>query len=123
MAQANEAAVEARGVVTVRIPGPKWLDVEVAFSGKEARSVTAKWAGGSVEIPIDVLARIEKAAYGARAAAGDNRGICQLHGFFEGYSWAECSTCAQEKAALTAPKVERVLEDPARPAGDGGVDF
>ncbi len=116
MAQANEAAVEARGVVTVRIPGPKWLDVEVMFSGREARSVTAKWAEGSVEIPYDVLARVYQAAYGARNAAGDGRAICQLHGFYDGYSWTECSICAEEKRALAAPKVEKLLDAPTRPA-------
>ncbi len=108
--------VEERSVVTTRIPGRNWLDVEVQFAGREARRVTAKWAGGAIEMPVDVLHRIQSAVLGSRSAVGDGRGCCQLHGFHAGYSWSECATCEDEKKALTAPAAPQ--KQPNGAAGD-----
>lgn len=112
MNEHEQAAIEASGIVITRIPGPKWLDVEVQFKGREAGMVTAKWAGGSFTVPAEILHRTQTAVLGARSAASDNRVICQLHGFSsDGYSWMECPRCAEEKKALMAPKVEKLLHD------------
>jgi hypothetical protein len=114
---------EEKSVVTTKIPGSNWLDVEVQFSGKEARLVRAKWASGSIEIPVDVLHRIQTSVLGSRSAVADNRGICSLHGFYEGCGWMECSTCANEKRALTAPEVPQKLLNDTSTDRAGGIAF
>lgn len=110
--------VDQKSVVRTSIRGPSWLDVEVEFEGKEARFVRAKWPRGSIEVPTEVLHRIQAAVVGSRSAVGDVRNVCQIHGYTEGWFLSECKTCSEEKKALTAPQQPENLL-PSSGGGEG----